>query len=91
MYPFRGRDCLVQHSSKDPFTLAIKACALSCTRMPEAKTMLDELLSQAVETEKYIYWDLPGEGSPYFLSVTMLPVLILCFYVTGNITDVTNS
>ncbi|XP_042866814.1 alpha-2-macroglobulin-like isoform X2 [Penaeus japonicus] len=77
VYPFRGRDCLVQHSSKDPFTLAIKACALSCTRMPEAKTMLDELLSQAVETEKYIYWDLPAGSDVEKIRVTSYAALAI--------------
>ncbi|XP_063596544.1 pregnancy zone protein-like [Penaeus indicus] len=59
--PFRARDCLVKHSSKDPFILAIKAYAIACVQLPEAKMMLKELFLQAVETEEYIYWDLPDD------------------------------
>ncbi|XP_047485489.1 murinoglobulin-2-like [Penaeus chinensis] len=61
--PFGARDCLVQHSSKDPFILAIKAYAISCVQLPDAKGMLKELFLQAVETEKYIYWDLPDDDA----------------------------
>ncbi|XP_042866815.1 alpha-2-macroglobulin-like [Penaeus japonicus] len=56
--PSDARDCLVKHVSSDPFILAIKAYALACVHYPEGETMLKDLFAQAVETDKYIYWEL---------------------------------
>lgn len=72
--PFRARDCLVNHVSKDPFTLAIKAYAMACVQVPEGADMLRDLFVQAIETDKYIYWVLPDDGSTLIILIRLVKV-----------------
>nr|XP_045592650.1 pregnancy zone protein-like [Procambarus clarkii] len=52
--------CLAGDSSLSPYTLALKAYALTLARLPAAQTALQEILDQAVVTKDYIYWELPS-------------------------------
>ncbi|XP_042230883.1 alpha-1-macroglobulin-like [Homarus americanus] len=55
--------CLLAVDTQDPYTLALKAYALALARLPDAETVMQQLISQAVETNAAMYWELPAGAS----------------------------
>ncbi|KAK4289957.1 hypothetical protein Pmani_037108 [Petrolisthes manimaculis] len=51
--------CLTNDTSTHPYALATKAYALALASHPNATSLLQKLLSQAVVTKNAMYWNLP--------------------------------
>ncbi|KAK4321958.1 hypothetical protein Pmani_007268 [Petrolisthes manimaculis] len=55
----RAALCLTNDTSTHPYTLATKAYALALASHPNATSLMQKLLSQAVVTKNAMYWNLP--------------------------------
>ncbi|XP_064093307.1 alpha-1-inhibitor 3-like isoform X2 [Macrobrachium nipponense] len=55
--------CITSQGSSDPYTLSLKAYALSLAKHPKAQETIKELLSLAVVTKNATHWDLPQSPS----------------------------
>ncbi|XP_071524396.1 alpha-1-inhibitor 3-like [Panulirus ornatus] len=70
--------CLKADTSQDPYTLALKAYALSLGRLPEGETVLQQLLDQAIVAKNSTYWELPkGPGKSKSVAVETAGYAIL--------------
>lgn len=55
--------CLDADTSKDPYTLALKAYSLSLSDSPKAEQAVQNLINVAEETTNSMHWELPaGSG-----------------------------
>lgn len=50
--------CVLSDSSRDPYTIALKAYALALAKHEGAQQLLLQLLNMAVEEKNAIYWNL---------------------------------
>lgn len=49
--------CVLSDTSRDPYTIAVKAYALALAKHPEAQTLLQQLIDMAVVEENAMYWE----------------------------------
>ncbi|KAK3884495.1 hypothetical protein Pcinc_011244 [Petrolisthes cinctipes] len=54
--------CLTKDNSTHPYVLAIKAYAFALASHPNATSLMQKLLDQAVVTKNAMYWNLPKEN-----------------------------
>ncbi|XP_068236210.1 alpha-1-inhibitor 3-like [Palaemon carinicauda] len=58
-----AQKCIISNVSSDPYTLALKAYALTLAKHSRAQETIDELLKLAVVTKNATYWELPKSPS----------------------------
>ncbi|XP_047480379.1 alpha-1-inhibitor 3-like [Penaeus chinensis] len=49
--------CVLSDTSRDPYTIAVKAYALALAKHPEGQTLLQQLIDMAVVEENAMYWE----------------------------------
>ncbi|XP_071524048.1 murinoglobulin-2-like isoform X2 [Panulirus ornatus] len=70
--------CLKADTSDDPYTLALKAYAFALARLPEAESVIQQLLDKSIITRNSMNWEMPsGPGKSKTIEIETAGYAIL--------------